>query len=201
MESTGSGFLRIPADYAGDGCPRCRLLVFSDLDDTLLDKQTYSWAPATGAIPALAERGIPLILSSSRTLSEISEVASSLGNVAPFIFENGAGVALPPGLFPALDGLVERQGWRVKLFGGDRAKVLEALHLRRGTASALIFGVRASIATSRSSRSTTSAVSRKRSRWKRLISLVRTNGSTSSAAAESKTAPGRSPWHPISVPG
>ena len=111
--------------------PRCRLLVFSDLDGTLLDKQTYSWAPAADAIRALAERGIPLILSSSKTLSEISEIASSLGNAAPFIFENGAGVALPSGLFPALDGLVERQGRRIKLFGSDRAKVLEALRLRR----------------------------------------------------------------------
>lgn len=111
--------------------PRCRLLVFSDLDGTLLDKQTYSWAPAAGAIRALAERGIPLILSSSKTLSEIREVGSSLDLAAPFIFENGAGAALPPGVFPALVGLDERKGWRIKLFGGDRAKVLEALHRRR----------------------------------------------------------------------
>lgn len=111
--------------------PRCRLLVFSDLDGTLLDKQTYSWAPAAHAIRALEERGIPLILSSSKTLSEISETGSSLGSADPFIFENGAGTALPPGVFPALDGLVERQGWRIKLFGGDRAHVLKVLQRRR----------------------------------------------------------------------
>jgi mannosyl-3-phosphoglycerate phosphatase len=55
----------------------------------------------------------------------------ALGNAAPFIFENGAGAALPPGAFPALKGLVERQGWRIKLFGGDRAQVLRVLHSRR----------------------------------------------------------------------
>jgi mannosyl-3-phosphoglycerate phosphatase len=110
---------------------RCRLLVFSDLDGTLLDKQTYSWSAAADAIQALAERGMPLILSSSKTLSEIIEIGSSVGNVAPFIFENGAGAALPPGVFPALEGLIDRQGWRIKLFGGDRAKVLKALHRRR----------------------------------------------------------------------
>jgi mannosyl-3-phosphoglycerate phosphatase len=79
----------------------------------------------------LAERGIPLILSSSKTLSEISEIASALGNAAPFIFENGAGAALPQGVFPALDGLAERQGRRIKLFGGGRARVLAALRRRR----------------------------------------------------------------------
>ncbi len=111
--------------------PRCRLLVFSDLDGTLLDKETYSWAPAAGAVRALAERGIPLILSSSKTFSEIRKISSSLGNVAPFIFENGAGAAIPPGVFPALKGLVKRQEWRIKLFGDGRAKVLKVLHRRR----------------------------------------------------------------------
>ena len=121
----------ISTDNEDDAVPRCRLLVFSDLDGTLLDKQTYSWTPAAGAIRALAERGIPLILSSNKTLGEISEIGSSLGNAAPFIFENGAGAALPPGSFPDRDGLEVWQGWLIKLFGGDRAKVLRVLHHRR----------------------------------------------------------------------
>lgn len=111
--------------------PNCRLLVFSDLDGTLLDKETYSWAPAAGAVRALAQRGIPLILSSSKTFDEIGAIGSSLGGAAPFIFENGAGAALPPGCFPDRDDLAVRQGWRIKLFACDRAHVLQVLHGRR----------------------------------------------------------------------
>jgi len=70
------------------------LLIFSDLDGTLLDS-TYSY---TAAIPALelAERcGIPIILSSSKTRAEIETIRVAMGNLHPFIPENGGAAVIP----------------------------------------------------------------------------------------------------------
>lgn len=71
------------------------LLVFSDLDGTLLD-DAYSWEAARPALGLLAALGFPLVLSSSKTLDEMTGIAAELGTNAPLIAENGAVVAVPP---------------------------------------------------------------------------------------------------------
>lgn len=109
----------------------CRLIVFSDLDGTLLDKQTYSWTPATEAIQSLRENDVPLILASSKTLPEMLEVRRTLGNDAPFIFETGAGVALPAAIFLNARHVVDRSGLRIRLFGADRGEILNAMGRQR----------------------------------------------------------------------
>ena len=53
--------------------PTPAFVVFSDLDGTLLDHSTYSWKAAAPALAALRDRGIPLILASSKTSAEIAE--------------------------------------------------------------------------------------------------------------------------------
>lgn len=110
-----------------------RLLVFSDLDGTLLDHQTYSWAAASEALRSLRERGIPLVLVSSKTLPEILEIRQRLGNEAPFVFENGAGVALPINHFRNTPDLIDLQGVHVKSFGANRAQILAVLRRLRAT--------------------------------------------------------------------
>lgn len=54
-------------------------LVFTDLDGTLLDHETYSFAPAAEALAALKARGVPLVLASSKTAAEIAELHRALG--------------------------------------------------------------------------------------------------------------------------
>lgn len=72
------------------------LIVFSDLDGTLLDHATYSYAAAEPALSVLRERAIPLILASSKTAAEIAPLRAELGfSHCPAIVENGAGI-LPP---------------------------------------------------------------------------------------------------------
>lgn len=74
-----------------------RLIIFSDLDGTLLDHRTYSHAAAAEALAALRARGVPLILASSKTAAEIAPLRAELGfEHCPAIVENGAGL-LPPG--------------------------------------------------------------------------------------------------------
>lgn len=71
------------------------LLVFTDLDGTLLDHKTYAFEPARPAIAILREKAIPLILCSSKTRVEIEEIREALQNAHPFIAENGAVVFIP----------------------------------------------------------------------------------------------------------
>ena len=74
------------------------LIVFSDLDGTLLDHHSYRWDAAEPALEALRRNGIPLILASSKTADEMGPLRARLGFAGcPAIVENGAGV-LPPNI-------------------------------------------------------------------------------------------------------
>jgi len=77
----------------------CHLLVFTDLDGTLLDHETYSFEPALPAIKALKEKNIPLIFSTSKTRAEIEEVKLQLDITHPFIPENGGAIFIPKTYF------------------------------------------------------------------------------------------------------
>ncbi len=78
---------------------KSRLLVFTDLDGTLLDHSTYSFAAAGPALLELRERGIPLILCTSKTRAETELHRRALGNTHPFITENGGAVYIPESYF------------------------------------------------------------------------------------------------------
>jgi len=68
-------------------------LLFSDLDGTILDFHTYSFEKSLPGISLCREHGIPLILVSSKTFDEMADIHSRLGLGAPFVFENGGGIA------------------------------------------------------------------------------------------------------------
>jgi len=70
-----------------------KLIVFTDLDGTLLDHETYSHAAALPALNRLKQLEIPLILASSKTAAEIIPLRAELGfSRCEAIVENGAGV-------------------------------------------------------------------------------------------------------------
>ena len=71
------------------------LLIYSDLDGTLLDIHTYDWQPAAGWLERLQDNQIPIVLCSSKTAAEMLEIQSDLGlDGLPFIAENGAVIQL-----------------------------------------------------------------------------------------------------------
>jgi len=71
------------------------LLVFTDLDGTLLDIYTYDWRPASPWLDKLQDHQIPVILCSSKTAAETLEIQQDLGlEGLPFIAENGAVIQL-----------------------------------------------------------------------------------------------------------
>ena len=70
------------------------LLIFTDLDGTLLDS-SYSHEMALPALKLVRKENIPLIICSSKTRVEIEVIRNRLGNVYPFVSENGGGIYLP----------------------------------------------------------------------------------------------------------
>ncbi|OAT78651.1 mannosyl-3-phosphoglycerate phosphatase [Mangrovibacter phragmitis] len=72
------------------------LLIFSDLDGTLLDHHTYDWQPAASWLARLKQHDVPVILCSSKTPAEITRWQKILGLTGyPFIAENGAAIQYP----------------------------------------------------------------------------------------------------------
>jgi len=84
-------------------------VIFTDLDGTLLHPITYSFAETMPALDLIKERGIPLVICSSKTRAEIEVYRKRLDNVHPFISENGGGIYLPAGYFP-FHGSGDQQG-------------------------------------------------------------------------------------------
>ncbi len=74
-------------------------IIFSDLDGTLLDSETYSFEEALPALKAIQQKGIPLILSSSKTRAEIEIYRKKIENDHPFISENGGAIFVPKDYF------------------------------------------------------------------------------------------------------
>ncbi|MGH9580087.1 MAG: HAD-IIB family hydrolase [Terriglobales bacterium] len=76
-----------------------RHVVFTDLDGTLLDHRTYSWAAARTALAELERRAVPLIFCTSKTRAEVEVLRRKVRNAHPFITENGGGIFIPQGYF------------------------------------------------------------------------------------------------------
>ncbi len=76
-----------------------KLLIFTDLDGTLLDRNSYSLEPAEPALHRIRQKDIPIVLSSSKTKAEIEFHRRKLENGDPFISENGGAVFIPKDYF------------------------------------------------------------------------------------------------------
>jgi len=97
---------------------KAKLLVFTDLDGTLLDHHTYSFEKALPALKLLRKKEIPLILCSSKTRAEMEVCRKKLKNTHPFIPENGGAVFVPRKYFRTkLGGFADKLGYWVKELG------------------------------------------------------------------------------------
>ncbi|GAB5452742.1 MAG: mannosyl-3-phosphoglycerate phosphatase [Halioglobus sp.] len=97
------------------------LLVFTDLDGSLLDHHSYSYEAAEPQLRRLEQLGVPVIPVSSKTRPEIEALRRQLGNAEPFIAENGAAAFIPQGYFvqqPAETAL--RDGYWVREWAAPR---------------------------------------------------------------------------------
>ncbi len=76
-----------------------KIIIFTDLDGTLLDTNTYAFDPAIPSLNLLKKNNIPLIICSSKTRREIEYYRNKLDNHHPFISENGGGIFIPINYF------------------------------------------------------------------------------------------------------
>ncbi len=72
-----------------------QILIFTDLDATLIDHDTYDFKEAQPALDLLRSRSIPVIICSSKTRAEIEVYRRRMGLSDPFIVENGGAIFIP----------------------------------------------------------------------------------------------------------
>ena len=99
-------------------------LVFTDLDGSLMEHETYSIEAARPALAALADRGITPIFASSKTAAEIISIQASSGLTGPFICENGAAIYEDSG----------ENAEPIAVFGARRDEWLTKVHDMRASA-------------------------------------------------------------------
>ena len=80
-----------------------KYIVFTDLDGTLLDHESYCWHEAENALQLLKELEVPIIFNTSKTMREVRELQEQLSVRHPFITENGMVTSIPAGYFPGVD--------------------------------------------------------------------------------------------------
>lgn len=103
-------------------------VIFSDLDGTLLDSQSYTYQNAKNALRVLSRKKIPLVFCTSKTRAEVEFWNRKLGNHHPFITENGGGVFVPVGYFPwRVAPSAGRDAYKVIEFGAPRSELIKAL--------------------------------------------------------------------------
>jgi len=106
-----------------------RILIFTDLDGSLLDTTTYSYEAAGDALALLERLGASLILVSSKTRSEMEPLRRQLNNHHPFIVENGGAVFIPRGTFPfPIEEASDRNGYEALEIGTPYARLRTALN-------------------------------------------------------------------------
>ena len=76
-----------------------RLLIFTDLDGTLLRHDNYAWSEASPALQTLQQLDCPVIFNSSKTCAELLALSNSMQNPHPFVMENGGAIGIPDGYF------------------------------------------------------------------------------------------------------
>ncbi len=111
---------------------KTRLLVFSDLDGTLLDHENYSFEAARPALERLQRQQIPLVLNSSKTAAELISIREALTNSHPFIVENGSALYIPVGYFnDDSAATMPSHGYEIVTFGADYGQIVKALQQLR----------------------------------------------------------------------
>lgn len=110
-----------------------QLVVFTDLDGTLLDHHTYSFQPAEAMLARLNSLNIAVIPNTSKTAAELAVIRQETKLDTPFVVENGAAIYIPKGFLPEQPQDTEEvEGYWRKAFVPDRSHWLELLENKAG---------------------------------------------------------------------
>ncbi|MEA3253520.1 MAG: mannosyl-3-phosphoglycerate phosphatase [Chloroflexota bacterium] len=110
-----------------------KLVVFTDLDGTLLDRETYSYEKALPTINYLRQEGVPIIFCSAKTRAEQKVYRQKLGITDPFIVENGGAIFINQDYFSfTFDFHRIQNGYKVIELGtsyGEIRRILEQISI------------------------------------------------------------------------
>ena len=107
-----------------------QIVVVTDIDASLLEPGSRFLPDERAALAFLAERGIPLVINSSRSRAEIERLHHTLNIVTPFISEHGSALFLPHQCLPFVpDRARPAVGGHVVEFGGHYYEVVDTLRL------------------------------------------------------------------------
>jgi mannosyl-3-phosphoglycerate phosphatase len=114
---------------------KAMIILFTDLDGSLLDQSANFVDPALEALHCVRELGLPLVFCTSKTRAEVEYWRAILDNTHPFIIENGGALYIPDGYFPGVfRAPVCRDGCGVFEFGIPYGDLVETLwHISRET--------------------------------------------------------------------
>jgi len=97
-----------------------KLIVVTDLDGTLLDHGSYSYAAAQEALTALKQALVPLVLATSKTSAEVERLHGELSlGQTPAIVENGSGFFMPGSTSQKTDAAYQRIRGALKALPGE----------------------------------------------------------------------------------
>lgn len=104
------------------------IVLFTDLDGSLLDQSAYSADPAREALHHIRGLGLPLVFCTSKTRAEVERWRTILCNKHPFIIENGGALYIPDGYFPAdFRAATRRDGYGILEFGIPYQELVDTL--------------------------------------------------------------------------
>lgn len=107
-----------------------RLLIFTDMDGTLLDHHNYSWDAASEVLNELKEYQFPVICNTSKTLTEVAQLHQDIGLDSPFIVENGSAIYPPaPKCGDKLKSVAQQKP--LHQIGSSRQAILQQLNQLR----------------------------------------------------------------------
>lgn len=104
------------------------LVIYTDLDGTFLDHDSYSYQPLLPSLAILRRLGIPVIFCSSKTRAEIEALQLELKEHTPFVSENGGAVYIPQHFFDfSFEFDRQQHGYYVIEFGTPYDQLVQAL--------------------------------------------------------------------------
>ncbi len=106
------------------------LVIYTDLDGTLLDHATYSWRAARSSLDALRDRKVPLVFCTSKTRAETEHWRTQIRTEHPFIVENGGALFVPRKYFPfSMQWRRHREEYAVAEVGCPYNELVEVLRV------------------------------------------------------------------------
>ncbi|WP_029520762.1 HAD-IIB family hydrolase [Persephonella sp. IF05-L8] len=108
------------------------LVIFTDLDGSLLNHDDYSYSDATESLEKIKKLKIPLIFTTSKTRIEVELLQQEIGIKEPFIVENGAAIFFPLGYRNFRIDAPVKDNYQVIVLGETYQKIREFFNRVKG---------------------------------------------------------------------